>query len=100
MGLVNNSFSRRSVRKEYLQAIGAAVFLVAFSLFFGPTPSFSISSSHKPEARLAYFPNLTHAPALIGVANRTFELSLPKYSFSTRVVNAGPEAMEALLAGA
>jgi NitT/TauT family transport system substrate-binding protein len=42
---------------------------------------------------------LTHAPALIGVEQGTFRAALPGYDFQTVVVNAGPEAMEALLAG-
>src|SRR5580704_5631528 len=57
------------------------------------------SKSGRTPFRLAYFPNLTHAPALIGVSRHTFEAALPGYAVSTKVVNAGPEAMEALLAG-
>ena len=49
--------------------------------------------------RLAYFPNLTHAPALVGVGGGRYAKELPNVAVSTRVVNAGPEAMEALLAG-
>ena len=49
--------------------------------------------------RLAYFPNLTHAPALIGVDAGRYAEALPNVHLETRVVNAGPEAMEALLAG-
>ncbi len=49
--------------------------------------------------RLAYFPNLTHAPALIGVGSGRYAEALPNIHLETRVVNAGPEAMEALLAG-
>jgi NitT/TauT family transport system substrate-binding protein len=53
----------------------------------------------KVPLRVAYFPNLTHAPALVGIATGKLQTGLPEYSISTRVVNAGPEAMEALLAG-
>jgi NitT/TauT family transport system substrate-binding protein len=53
----------------------------------------------KTPLRLAYFPNLTHAPALVGVGGGRYEKDLPRYAISSRVVNAGPEAMEALLAG-
>jgi NitT/TauT family transport system substrate-binding protein len=101
MGLVNNALSTaRTWRREYLQAGGAGFSLIAFSLFFGPRPQLFGASSLKPEVRLAYFPNLTHAPAVIGVADGTFAKSLPQYDFSSKVVNAGPEAMEAMLAGA
>lgn len=43
--------------------------------------------------RLGYFANLTHAQALVGLANGTFHNIEPK------VFNAGPAEMEALLAG-
>lgn len=49
--------------------------------------------------RIGYFANITHAQALVGKANGTFE----KHAGSTiewKMFNAGPTAMEALLAGA
>jgi len=49
--------------------------------------------------RLAYFPNLTHAPALVGVARGEFQRELHGYLIEPKIVNAGPDAMEALLAG-
>lgn len=53
----------------------------------------------KTALRLAYFPNLTHAPALVGVGTGRYAKALPNVEVQSRVVNAGPEAMEALLAG-
>ena len=75
----------------------AALFVLAFGRGWSQT-SRSTDSGRTP-FRLAYFPNLTHGPALIGVARHTFEEALPTYQVTTKVVNAGPEAMEALLAG-
>ncbi len=50
--------------------------------------------------RLGYFPNLTHAQALIGVADGTFREELgDRVRLETRVLNAGPAAIEALFAG-
>jgi NitT/TauT family transport system substrate-binding protein len=48
--------------------------------------------------RLGYFPNVTHAQALVGVADGTFARALGG-KLETRTFNAGPAAMEALLAG-
>jgi NitT/TauT family transport system substrate-binding protein len=48
--------------------------------------------------RLAFFPNLTHAQALVGTAEGAFEKELGG-AIATRQFNAGPAAMEALLAG-
>jgi NitT/TauT family transport system substrate-binding protein len=51
--------------------------------------------------RLGYFPNITHAPALIGVGGGYFERALPKGdTLRTTTFNAGPEAVQALLTGA
>ncbi len=49
------------------------------------------------EIRVVYFPNVTHAPAMVGLANGIWSRKLVGYSLSTRVVDAGPEAMTALL---
>lgn len=48
--------------------------------------------------RLGFFPNLTHAHALVGGADGTFARALGG-QFDARQFNAGPAAMEALLAG-
>ena len=50
--------------------------------------------------RLGYFPNVTHAPALVGVENGIFAKSLGKNTLETKTFNAGPEEVTALLAGA
>jgi NitT/TauT family transport system substrate-binding protein len=50
---------------------------------------------------LGYFPNVTHAVAIVGVANGTFKQALgANASLDTKTFNAGPELIEALLAGA
>ncbi len=50
--------------------------------------------------RVGYFPNITHAQALIGLANGTFQRALgPDVTIKTFVMNAGPAAIEALFAG-
>jgi NitT/TauT family transport system substrate-binding protein len=50
--------------------------------------------------RLGYFPNITHAPAIIGVDQRLFADSLgDDVVLEPTTFNAGPEAVEALFAG-
>lgn len=48
--------------------------------------------------RVGYFPNVTHAQALVGMADGTFGRALGG-RVAPRVFNAGPAEMEALLAG-
>ncbi|MEW5977924.1 MAG: ABC transporter substrate-binding protein [Acidobacteriota bacterium] len=52
------------------------------------------------EIRLGCFPNLTHAQALIGLANGTFQRHLgPDTPIVQKIFPSGPSAMEAILAG-
>jgi NitT/TauT family transport system substrate-binding protein len=50
--------------------------------------------------RLGYFANVTHAPAIVGVEKGFFEEKLGDTKLETTTFNAGPEAVEALFAGA
>jgi len=51
--------------------------------------------------RLGYFPNVTHAPAIVGVEDGIFAESLgDEVTVETSLYNAGPEAVEALLGDA
>lgn len=53
-----------------------------------------------PRLRLGYFPNVTHAPALVGVARGDFEKALDgKAHFESSSYNAGPSVIEAIMAG-
>ncbi|MFD1152405.1 ABC transporter substrate-binding protein [Saccharothrix hoggarensis] len=49
------------------------------------------------EIRLGYFPNVTHASALIGVDQGLFAKELGTTKLTTQTFNAGPEAVNALL---
>lgn len=61
-------------------------------------------SSTEPGAsvtvRLGYFPNVTHATALVGVEKGIFADKLGPDRLETKTFNAGPAAVEALFAGA
>ena len=59
----------------------------------------SAAGTPAAELRLGYFPNITHAPALIGVANNLFTQELGSTKLTTQTFNAGPEEVSALLGG-
>jgi NitT/TauT family transport system substrate-binding protein len=59
----------------------------------------SAAGTPAAELRLGYFPNITHAPALIGVANGFFQQELGNTKLTTQTFNAGPEEVSALLGG-
>ncbi|HEY3811038.1 MAG TPA: ABC transporter substrate-binding protein, partial [Acidimicrobiales bacterium] len=60
----------------------------------------STAASSKPVAvHLGYFPNLTHAPALVGVAQGIFARDLGSDTLSSQTFAAGPAENQALLSG-
>ncbi len=62
------------------------------------TASTGSGSAQKVTLHLAYFPNLTHAPALVGVFRNTFTDALgPNVTLDTKTFNAGPDVVTALL---
>ncbi|HWJ85362.1 MAG TPA: ABC transporter substrate-binding protein [Cellulomonas sp.] len=63
-------------------------------------PKASDATAQAPELRLGYFANLTHAVALVGVEDGTFQKDLGSTKLTTQIFNAGPEAVEALFGGA
>ncbi|TDV38647.1 ABC transporter substrate-binding protein [Actinophytocola oryzae] len=56
-------------------------------------------TSPATELRLGYFPNVTHAPALIGLDKGLFEKELGKTKLTRQEFNAGPNEVSALLGG-
>jgi NitT/TauT family transport system substrate-binding protein len=59
------------------------------------------SSSGPVALRLGYLPNITHAPALIGVGKGYFKTALgSSTTLTTQTFNAGPAEVEAILGGA
>lgn len=73
---------------------------ISFIIFTFSNQSFLYAETPK-KIRVGHFPNITHAPALVGQATGRFE---KVFADSTQVewklFNAGPEAVEALAAGA
>ncbi|MEV7555780.1 ABC transporter substrate-binding protein [Amycolatopsis sp. NPDC089917] len=63
----------------------------------GAAPAEQKSQGAAGEVRVGYFPNVTHAPALIGVKNGFFAKELGSTKLTTQTFNAGPEEVNALL---
>lgn len=86
-------------RRAGLSALSALILAIGAFGFGCGKSSTGLAADGKPAVRLAYFPNVTHAPGIVGVARGDFQKALgSKATLETKVVNAGPEAMEALLA--
>lgn len=78
--------------------------LLAFTLAAcgnGSTSSSNSSSNGHITVHLGYFPNITHAVALVGVERGTFQQAFgSNVTVDTKTFNAGPSLIEALFAGA
>lgn len=96
--MVNYSRGSRLIpdHRDFSIAILGTVAMVAVA--FGRQPSRLEPAGSGPELRLAYMPNLTHAPAVLGMANGTFSQKVTGFRVVPKLFNAGPESMEALLA--
>src|SRR3954447_24645851 len=91
--------SFRSRAAAALTALTWVVLLAACSRADEPAASAPAQATPAAELRLGYFPNITHAPALIGVAQNFFTQELGSTKLTTQTFNAGPEEVNALLGG-
>src|SRR5687767_12627107 len=82
--------------KNFRAAVATLAFAVAAAAC-----STAAAPSENVTLRLGYFPNVTHATAIVGVADGLFAEALgEEVTVDSRTFNAGPEAIEALFAGA
>ncbi len=81
-----------------MSRLGLWVAVAALALATGCKKSESTAAGQP--LRVGFFPNITHAQALVGSSDGTFQKALAGTGgVVTRQFNAGPAAMEALLAG-
>lgn len=60
----------------------------------------AMTASAAETIRVGYFPNITHAQPLVGIANGRFQKALGDVTVDAKTFTAGPSAVEALFAGA
>ena len=85
---------------EILRIILASLALVALAGCGDSGSGSADAGTGQVTVRLGYFPNITHATALVGVEKGIFAEKLGRDRLETRTFNAGPAAVEALFAGA
>jgi NitT/TauT family transport system substrate-binding protein len=84
-----------------LLAIGVVAVLAGLLALAIPAGAAKQQSSEPVTLRLGYFPNVTHAPAIVGVEEKIFEKALGKnVTLQLSTFNSGTEALQALQAGA
>jgi len=88
-------------RRQFLR-LAAATLSTAVLAACGQTASPSETGGARSAGKLTigYFPNVTHAPALVAAASGSFKDALPGVNLDCKTFNAGPSLIEALFAGA
>jgi NitT/TauT family transport system substrate-binding protein len=77
--------------------VTAAIALIAIALI-GCDPRPVEIDGHPAEVRIGYFPNLTHAQAVLGVESGDFAAAVGPSKLTARTFNAGPDLISELLA--
>jgi NitT/TauT family transport system substrate-binding protein len=84
-----------------LLALGVVAVLAALLVATVPAAAAKKQSSEPVTLRLGYFPNVTHASAIVGVEEKIFEKALgPNVDLELKTFNSGTEAIQAIQAGA
>lgn len=79
--------------------LGIAV-LGILATFYGTPPQQKSLKAGQERLRIGYFPNVTHAPAIVAMARDEFQKAVgDNVIVEAKVFTDGPTAMEALLAG-
>lgn len=76
------------------------IIAVSSYLFIGDSKpqTKTISEKEQQTVKVGYFPNITHAQAIIGFGTGEFQKSLGDVKVETQIFNAGPSAVEAMYA--
>ena len=88
------------MRRRLLVAVLAPLALVAAACGDNGGTGARAGGRGPGRVRLGYFPNITHATAVVGVERGIFRDELGATELVTQTFNAGPAAVEALLSGA
>ncbi len=83
-------------QKTRFKILGAIVAVVIMASTMGYSQH--AYASDQNVLRIGYYPNLTHAPAVIGIGNGDFQKSLGEVKIEPHIFNAGPSEIEALFA--
>jgi NitT/TauT family transport system substrate-binding protein len=82
-------------------ALGLLTALILGALVIGGCTATAAPSAGPVTLRLGYFPNVTHATGIVGVANGIFAQELGAgVTLDARTFNAGPDVVEAIFSGA
>src|SRR6266852_7514405 len=100
LSLVNHEQKEKYLMRTLFTRFSSIITLLMLLLLASCGSQSPTTSSGQLIVRLGYFPNLTHAVALVGVERGIFQNALgSNVKLETKTFNAGPALIEALFAG-
>ncbi len=97
--ILHTEGEKHLMKTSFVHLIRLMAFMALMALAVVACGGSPTSSSGPLPVRLGYFPNLTHAVAIVGVERGTFQSDLgSKVKVEPKIFNAGPAEIEALFA--
>jgi NitT/TauT family transport system substrate-binding protein len=92
--------TRNRSTDSLMLTVSIASTVIVVTMLLAPSVSHSTFAQEQKTLKLGYFPNINHAQGVIGIGDGSFQKTLgDNVTLETFVFNAGPSAIEALLAG-
>jgi len=85
--------------KPVVKVLGSMLVIASILVVINGCGNKDAKFNGKRVIRVGYFPNITHAQALVGLNDGTFQRALGDVTIEEHTFNAGPAEIEALLAG-
>ena len=92
--------TRKRATDSIMLAVSIASVVVIITMLLNASITHTAFAQAQKTLRLGYFPNINHAQGVIGIGDGSFQKTLgDNVTLETFVFNAGPSAIESLLAG-
>jgi sulfonate transport system substrate-binding protein len=100
MQIIRRTRTRKHATDSIMLAVSIVSVVVVITMLLNASITHTAFAQAQKTLRLGYFPNINHAQGVIGIGDGSFQKTLgDNVTLETFVFNAGPSAIESLLAG-
>lgn len=100
MQIIRRTRTRKHATDSIMLAVSIVSVVVIITMLLNASITHTAFAQAQKTLRLGYFPNINHAQGVIGIGDGSFQKTLgDNVTLETFVFNAGPSAIESLLAG-
>ena len=98
--IITSTRTRKHTTDSIMLAVSIVSVVVVITMLLNASITHTAFAQAQKTLRLGYFPNINHAQGVIGIGDGSFQKTLgDNVTLETFVFNAGPSAIESLLAG-